>query len=85
MWVHFMDGVLKACDNVCGKKRWRRSKGDILWWAKENDEAANFHRWPNHNDTKNKGACMMDLHSVEIGLTQHKHTIGKTTQENNSN
>ena len=25
---HFNDGVLKACDEVCGKKRGRRSKGD---------------------------------------------------------
>ena len=21
---HFKDGVLKACDEVCGKKKWRR-------------------------------------------------------------
>ena len=26
MWGHFKDGVLKACDDVCGKKR-GRSKG----------------------------------------------------------
>ena len=31
MWRHFKDGVLEACDEVCGK----RSKGDI-WWL--NDE-----------------------------------------------
>ena len=29
---HFKDGVLKACDEVCGKKRWRRSKVDAWWW-----------------------------------------------------
>ena len=28
LWGHFMDGVLKACDQVCGKKRGKRSKGD---------------------------------------------------------
>ena len=32
LWGHFMDGVSKACDEVCGKKRGRRSKGDIWWW-----------------------------------------------------
>ena len=37
MWGHFKDGILKACDEVCGKKRGRRSKGDTWWWneAKE--------------------------------------------------
>ena len=28
---HFKDGALKACDEVRGKKRGRRSKGDT-WW-----------------------------------------------------
>ena len=28
---HFKDGVLEACDEVCGKKTKRRSKGDT-WW-----------------------------------------------------
>ena len=31
LWEHFKDGVLKACDEVCGKKRGRRNKGDT-WW-----------------------------------------------------
>ena len=26
---------MKACDEVCGKKRGRRSKGDIWWWNEE--------------------------------------------------
>ena len=34
-WAHFKHGVLKACDEVCGKKRGRRNKGDTWWW---NDE-----------------------------------------------
>ena len=28
LWGHFKDGVLKARDKKCGKKRERRSKGD---------------------------------------------------------
>ena len=28
LWGHFKDGVLMACDDMCGKKRGRRSKGD---------------------------------------------------------
>ena len=34
-----MDGVLKECDEVCGKKRGRRSKGDTWWWNEEVKEA----------------------------------------------
>ena len=32
---HFKDGVLMACDEVCGKKRGRRSKGYTWWWNEE--------------------------------------------------
>ena len=39
MWEHFNDGVLKACDEVCGKKRGRRSKGDTWWWNEVVKEA----------------------------------------------
>ena len=32
LWGHFKDGVLKACDEVCGRRRGRRSKEIIWWW-----------------------------------------------------
>ena len=31
LWGHFKDGILKACDEVCGKNRGRRSKEE-KWW-----------------------------------------------------
>ena len=34
-----MDWVLKVCDEVCGKKRGRRSKGYTWWWNEEVKEA----------------------------------------------
>ena len=34
LWGYFKDVVLMACDEVCGKKRSRRSKGD-RWWLNE--------------------------------------------------
>ena len=34
LWVHFKDGVLKACDKVCWKKM-ERSRGDTWWWNEE--------------------------------------------------
>ena len=34
MWGHIKEGVIKASDEVCGKKRGRRNKGD-RWWRNE--------------------------------------------------
>ena len=39
LFAYFMDGVLGACDEVCGKKRGRKSK-DYTWcWNEEVKEA----------------------------------------------
>ena len=35
LWNTFKDGVLKACDELCGKKTSRRDKGDMWWWNEE--------------------------------------------------
>ena len=35
LWKTFKNGVLKACDEVCGKKKSRRDQGDMWWWNKE--------------------------------------------------
>ena len=35
LWKTFRDGVLKACDELCGKKKSRRDQGDMWWWNKE--------------------------------------------------
>ena len=29
LWKTFRDGVLKACDELCGKKKCRRDQGDM--------------------------------------------------------
>ena len=39
LWRHFKDGVLVACDEVCGRMNERRSKGDTWWWNEEVKEA----------------------------------------------
>ena len=31
LWKTFEDSVLKACDEVCGKKKSKRDRGD-MWW-----------------------------------------------------
>ena len=35
LWKTFKDGVLKACDEVCGKKKSGRDQGDMWWWNEE--------------------------------------------------
>ena len=35
LWKTFKDGVLKVCDEVCGKKKSRRDQGDMWWWSEE--------------------------------------------------
>ena len=42
LWGHFKEGILKACDVVCGMKSGRRSKGDTLWWNEELYEAVSI-------------------------------------------
>ena len=39
MWKCFKEGVLKACDEVCGKKKGRRYQGDTWWWNEDVKEA----------------------------------------------
>ena len=34
LWENFKNGVLKACDEVCGKRKFRRDRGD-MWWKNE--------------------------------------------------
>ena len=32
LWITFKDGVLKACDKMCGTKKSRRDRGDMWCW-----------------------------------------------------
>ena len=39
VWTCFKEGVLKACDEVCGKKKGRKDREDTWWWNEEVKEA----------------------------------------------
>ena len=39
VWKSFKEGVLRACDEVCGKSKGRRDRGDTWWWNEEVKEA----------------------------------------------
>ena len=68
LWRHFKNGVLKAYDEECWKKRGRRSKGDTWCWNEEVKEAVSrkieahkamrqnstYEKKLRHKSTKNK-------------------------------
>ena len=35
LWEHLRDGILKACNEVCGKNKGMIRKGDKWWWNEE--------------------------------------------------
>ena len=35
LWESFRDGVLTACDELCGKKKVRKNGGNTWWWNEE--------------------------------------------------
>ena len=53
LWGHFKDGVLKSCDDVCGKKRGSRGKGDTWWWNEKVKEAVSRKKDAHNNWDRN--------------------------------
>jgi len=39
LWKSFKDGVLTACDELCGKTLVRRDRGHTWWWNEEVKDA----------------------------------------------
>ena len=72
MWGHFKDGVLKACDDVCGKKRGRRSKGDTWWWNEDMKEAVS---------RKKDAYKAMCQHNTEENKRRHKSMKNKAVSK----
>ena len=35
LWNTFKNGMLQACDEVCGKKKGRKNHGNTWWWNEE--------------------------------------------------
>ena len=68
---HFKDGILKACDEVCGNKRGRRSKGDTRWWNDEVKKAAS---------RKKNSRKMICQNSTEENNRRHKSMKNKAKE-----
>jgi len=35
LWESFRDGVLEACNEICGKKKVQKNREDNWWWNEE--------------------------------------------------
>ena len=66
LWKTFKNGVVKACNKVCGKKKSRRDRWDMWWWnkgvkdtiAKKKAAFKELCRFPSEeNKTNEKNCC----------------------------
>ena len=86
MWGHFKDGILKACGEMCGKKK-GRSKEDTWWWNEEvkesvtrkkeahkvmcqNSTEENKRRYKSMKNKENKAVSKAMREKVEEALTE---------------
>ena len=73
LWGVFKNGVSKACDEVCGKKRGRKNTGNTWWWNEEEKDAVS------RKKEAHKAMCQ---NSTEENKKNHKNiakiTISKT-------
>ena len=68
LWRHFKDGVLRVCDESCGKKRGRGSKGDTWWWNEE------MKKLITRNTDSHKAMCR---NSAETYMNRYKNMKNK--------
>ena len=59
LWESYKNGVLKACDDLCGKTKGRRDQGNTWWWNEQVKEAIDrkkkaFKTWCKNRSAKNK-------------------------------
>ena len=69
MWKTFKDGVPKACDELCVKKKSRRDQGNMWWWNEEVKDTI-----------KRKKAAFKELcrFPSEENMTQYKRIRNQT-------
>ena len=59
LWESYKNGVLKACDDLCGKTKGRRDQVNTWWWNKQVKEAIDrkknaFKTWCKNRSAENK-------------------------------
>ena len=74
MWGHFKDEVLKACDEVCGKKS-GRSKGGTWWWKIEEKEAVS------RKNEAHKAMCKNSTDENKRGYKSMKNKANKAASQ----
>ena len=59
LWKSYKNGVLKACDGLCGKTKGRRDQGNTWWQNEQVKEAIDqkkkaFNTWCKNRSAENK-------------------------------
>ena len=59
LWESYKNGVLRACDELCGKTKGRRDQGNTWWWNEQVKEAIErkkkaFNTWCKNRSPENK-------------------------------
>ena len=59
LWGSYKNGVLKACDELCGKTKTRGDQGNTWWWNKQVKDAIDrkkkaFKLWCTNRSAENK-------------------------------
>ena len=59
LWESYKNGVLKACDDLCGKTKGRRDQGNTWWWNEQVKEVIHrkkkaFKTWCKNRSAENK-------------------------------
>ena len=59
LWESYKNGILKTCDDLCGKTKGRRDQGNTWWWNKQVKEAIDrkkkaFTTWCKNRSAENE-------------------------------
>ena len=59
LWGSYKNGVLKACDELCGKTKGREDRGNTWWWNEQVKDAIDrkkkeFKLWCTNRSTESK-------------------------------
>ena len=79
LWSSFKDGLLKACDELCGKKIVRRNRGDTWWWNEEVSDAVTEKKKAYKELCKNRTEENMAKYRKKRNIT--KKVISKAMQK----
>ena len=79
LWESYKNGVLKACDELCGKTKGGRDQGNTWWWNEQVKEAIDrkkkaFNTWCKNRSSENRN-------NYTIVRNQTKKVVAKAMKQ----